>query len=191
MTTHYKQPRLGFPEWSRRETEARAQRRSSSSRNCELFIQAHVLTSHCADFLLTAALDFDMKSRGKQWTGLLQIPPAARPVWNSICALTHKVRRRQHWCSSVTLLGFFLFFFLLWCNVFVFLLCTDSVVERRALRETVFPELREHYRNTLGVDVRVSKHFTFHSCTLLTCCSRGDIILSIFLFFYYALSLSQ
>ncbi|XP_071353048.1 NACHT and WD repeat domain-containing protein 2 isoform X2 [Trachinotus anak] len=30
----------------------------------------------------------------------------------------------------------------------------DSVVERRALRESVFPKLREQCRNTLGVDVR-------------------------------------
>ncbi|KAF3847807.1 hypothetical protein F7725_020835 [Dissostichus mawsoni] len=32
----------------------------------------------------------------------------------------------------------------------------DSVVERRALRESVFPKLREHCRHTLGLDVRVS-----------------------------------
>ncbi|KAM4627527.1 NACHT and WD repeat domain-containing protein 2 [Polymixia lowei] len=31
----------------------------------------------------------------------------------------------------------------------------DSVVERRALRESVFPRLREHCRHTLGLDVRV------------------------------------
>ncbi|KAM7413227.1 hypothetical protein PAMA_020549 [Pampus argenteus] len=31
----------------------------------------------------------------------------------------------------------------------------DSVMERRALRECVFPKLREHCRHTLGVDVRV------------------------------------
>ncbi|XP_023254492.1 NACHT and WD repeat domain-containing protein 2-like [Seriola lalandi dorsalis] len=35
----------------------------------------------------------------------------------------------------------------------------DSVVERRALRESVFPKLREHCRNTLGVDVRVIDPF--------------------------------
>ncbi|XP_061537367.1 NACHT and WD repeat domain-containing protein 2-like isoform X2 [Phycodurus eques] len=32
---------------------------------------------------------------------------------------------------------------------------TDSVVERRALREVVFPKLREHCRHKLGVDFRV------------------------------------
>ena len=32
---------------------------------------------------------------------------------------------------------------------------TDSVVERRALRETVFPKLREHCRNTHGLDLMV------------------------------------
>ena len=32
---------------------------------------------------------------------------------------------------------------------------TDSVVERRALRETVFPRLREHCRNTHGLDLMV------------------------------------
>ncbi|KAF7662148.1 hypothetical protein LDENG_00243790 [Lucifuga dentata] len=31
----------------------------------------------------------------------------------------------------------------------------DSVVERRALRESVFPRLREHCRHTLGLDIRV------------------------------------
>ncbi|XP_059931775.1 NACHT and WD repeat domain-containing protein 2-like isoform X2 [Gadus macrocephalus] len=31
----------------------------------------------------------------------------------------------------------------------------DSVVERRALRETVFPRLREHCRNTHGLDLMV------------------------------------
>ncbi|XP_056138863.1 NACHT and WD repeat domain-containing protein 2-like [Lampris incognitus] len=35
----------------------------------------------------------------------------------------------------------------------------DSAVERRALRETVFPRLREHCRHTLGVDVRVIDPF--------------------------------
>lgn len=36
------------------------------------------------------------------------------------------------------------------------MLCADSVVERRALRESVFPRLREHCRRTLGLDVTVS-----------------------------------
>lgn len=44
--------------------------------------------------------------------------------------------------------------------MFVLLLCTDSVVERRALRETVFPKLREHCRRSLGLDVRVSTHLS-------------------------------
>ncbi|XP_040901534.1 NACHT and WD repeat domain-containing protein 2 isoform X2 [Toxotes jaculatrix] len=35
----------------------------------------------------------------------------------------------------------------------------DSVVERRALREHVFPKLTEHCRNTLGLDVRVIDPF--------------------------------
>ncbi|XP_068574178.1 NACHT and WD repeat domain-containing protein 2-like [Cebidichthys violaceus] len=35
----------------------------------------------------------------------------------------------------------------------------DSMVERRALRESVFPQLREHCRNTLGLDVRVIDPF--------------------------------
>ncbi|XP_076590539.1 NACHT and WD repeat domain-containing protein 2 isoform X2 [Chaetodon auriga] len=35
----------------------------------------------------------------------------------------------------------------------------DSVVERRALRESVFPRLREHCRQTLGLDVRVIDPF--------------------------------
>ncbi|XP_044059532.1 NACHT and WD repeat domain-containing protein 2 isoform X2 [Siniperca chuatsi] len=35
----------------------------------------------------------------------------------------------------------------------------DSVVERRALRESVFPRLREHCRHTLGLDVRVIDPF--------------------------------
>lgn len=35
----------------------------------------------------------------------------------------------------------------------------DSVVERRALRESVFPKLREHCRHTLGLDVRVLDPF--------------------------------
>ncbi|XP_070686008.1 NACHT and WD repeat domain-containing protein 2-like [Pempheris klunzingeri] len=35
----------------------------------------------------------------------------------------------------------------------------DSVVERRALRESVFPKLREHCRHTLGLDVRVIDPF--------------------------------
>ncbi|KAM3615708.1 uncharacterized protein V6R79_006549 [Siganus canaliculatus] len=35
----------------------------------------------------------------------------------------------------------------------------DSVVERRALRESVFPRLREHFRHTLGLDVRVIDPF--------------------------------
>uniref|UniRef100_A0A3Q3LC29 NWD1/2-like winged helix-turn-helix domain-containing protein n=1 Tax=Mastacembelus armatus TaxID=205130 RepID=A0A3Q3LC29_9TELE len=43
--------------------------------------------------------------------------------------------------------------------VFVFILCTDSIVERRALRENVFPKLREHCRHTLGLDVRVIDPF--------------------------------
>lgn len=42
------------------------------------------------------------------------------------------------------------------CHVWLFMLCADSVVERRALRETVFPKLGEHCRHTLGLDVRVS-----------------------------------
>uniref|UniRef100_A0A3B4WL29 NACHT and WD repeat domain-containing protein 2-like n=1 Tax=Seriola lalandi dorsalis TaxID=1841481 RepID=A0A3B4WL29_SERLL len=39
---------------------------------------------------------------------------------------------------------------------YIVLIIIHSVVERRALRESVFPKLREHCRNTLGVDVRVS-----------------------------------
>lgn len=39
--------------------------------------------------------------------------------------------------------------------------CLDSVLERRALRESVFPKLREHCRHTLGLDVRVSTHSVF------------------------------
>ncbi|XP_026171557.1 NACHT and WD repeat domain-containing protein 2 [Mastacembelus armatus] len=35
----------------------------------------------------------------------------------------------------------------------------DSIVERRALRENVFPKLREHCRHTLGLDVRVIDPF--------------------------------
>ncbi|XP_075956683.1 NACHT and WD repeat domain-containing protein 2 [Anarhichas minor] len=35
----------------------------------------------------------------------------------------------------------------------------DSMVERRALRESVFPQLREHCRKTLGLDVRVIDPF--------------------------------
>ncbi|XP_034405001.1 NACHT and WD repeat domain-containing protein 2 [Cyclopterus lumpus] len=35
----------------------------------------------------------------------------------------------------------------------------DSIVERRALRESVFPELREQCRKTLGLDVRVIDPF--------------------------------
>ncbi|KAK2847136.1 hypothetical protein Q5P01_010135 [Channa striata] len=35
----------------------------------------------------------------------------------------------------------------------------DSIVERRALRECVFPKLREHCRDTLGLDVRVIDPF--------------------------------
>ncbi|XP_047449629.1 NACHT and WD repeat domain-containing protein 2 isoform X2 [Mugil cephalus] len=35
----------------------------------------------------------------------------------------------------------------------------DSVVERRALRESVFPRLREHCRHSLGLDVRVIDPF--------------------------------
>ncbi|XP_037315873.2 NACHT and WD repeat domain-containing protein 2-like [Pungitius pungitius] len=35
----------------------------------------------------------------------------------------------------------------------------DSMVERRALRERVFPQLREHCRKTLGLDVRVIDPF--------------------------------
>ncbi|XP_030600712.1 NACHT and WD repeat domain-containing protein 2 [Archocentrus centrarchus] len=35
----------------------------------------------------------------------------------------------------------------------------DSVVERRALRETVFPRFREHCRHSLGLDVRVIDPF--------------------------------
>lgn len=42
------------------------------------------------------------------------------------------------------------------CRVWLFMMCVDSVVERRALRETVFPKLHEHCRHTLGLDVRVS-----------------------------------
>ncbi|XP_026231645.1 NACHT and WD repeat domain-containing protein 2 isoform X1 [Anabas testudineus] len=38
----------------------------------------------------------------------------------------------------------------------------DSIVERRALRESVFPKLREHCRCTLGLDVRVVD--PFESC---------------------------
>lgn len=41
-------------------------------------------------------------------------------------------------------------------RVWLFMTCVDSVVERRALRETVFPKLHEHCRHTLGLDVRVS-----------------------------------
>ncbi|XP_028321589.1 NACHT and WD repeat domain-containing protein 2 isoform X2 [Gouania willdenowi] len=42
----------------------------------------------------------------------------------------------------------------------------DSVVERRALRETVFPRFREHCRHSLGLDVRVIDPFesTDSSC---------------------------
>uniref|UniRef100_A0A8C2X3Y4 NACHT domain-containing protein n=1 Tax=Cyclopterus lumpus TaxID=8103 RepID=A0A8C2X3Y4_CYCLU len=42
--------------------------------------------------------------------------------------------------------------------------CVDSIVERRALRESVFPELREQCRKTLGLDVRVSTHLSFLIC---------------------------
>lgn len=59
------------------------------------------------------------------------------------------------------------------CILFVFMLCVDSVVERRSLRESVFPKLREQCRNALGLDVRVSIHSTFHLCVLLLCYSRG------------------
>ncbi|XP_061136572.1 NACHT and WD repeat domain-containing protein 2 [Syngnathus typhle] len=39
----------------------------------------------------------------------------------------------------------------------------DSVVERRALREVVFPKLREHCRHNLGVDFRViDPHESIH-----------------------------
>lgn len=47
------------------------------------------------------------------------------------------------------------------------MLCTDSVVERRALRDSVFPRFREHCRHSLGLDVRVSTHFTFFKTFLL------------------------
>uniref|UniRef100_A0A672Z567 NWD1/2-like winged helix-turn-helix domain-containing protein n=1 Tax=Sphaeramia orbicularis TaxID=375764 RepID=A0A672Z567_9TELE len=40
-------------------------------------------------------------------------------------------------------------------TLFVLMLCTDSAVERRALRESVFPRFREHCRHTLGLDVQV------------------------------------
>ncbi|XP_029302325.1 NACHT and WD repeat domain-containing protein 2 [Cottoperca gobio] len=43
--------------------------------------------------------------------------------------------------------------------LFVFMVCKDSVVERKALRERVFPKLREHCRHTLGLDVRVIDPF--------------------------------
>lgn len=36
-------------------------------------------------------------------------------------------------------------------------MCADSVVERRALREQVFPAFRQHCRHALGLDVRVSE----------------------------------
>uniref|UniRef100_A0A665UJI3 Uncharacterized protein n=1 Tax=Echeneis naucrates TaxID=173247 RepID=A0A665UJI3_ECHNA len=38
---------------------------------------------------------------------------------------------------------------------YLFALCTDSVEERRALRESVFPKLREQCRNTVGLDFTV------------------------------------
>lgn len=54
--------------------------------------------------------------------------------------------------------------------LFVFILRTDSIVERQALRQGVFPRLREHCRHTLGLDVTVSKldHINF----VLSMCSR-------------------
>lgn len=36
-------------------------------------------------------------------------------------------------------------------------MCADSVVERGALREQVFPAFRQHCRHTLGLDIRVSE----------------------------------
>lgn len=45
--------------------------------------------------------------------------------------------------------------FVLLTQLFV-LIFEDSVMERRGLRERVFPELREYCRHTQGLDVRVS-----------------------------------
>lgn len=44
--------------------------------------------------------------------------------------------------------------FVLLTQLFV-LMFADSVMERRGLRERVFPKLREYCRHTLGLDVRV------------------------------------
>lgn len=63
---------------------------------------------------------------------------------------------------------------------FVFLLSVDSIVERRALRESVFPKLREHCRCTLGLDVRVSKHITFHMWTVLQQRMFVKVLMTIF-----------
>lgn len=58
------------------------------------------------------------------------------------------------------------------CLVF----CADSVLERRALRERVFPRFRHHCRHTLGLDVRVSTHSTFHNhCTESLCCNLMSV----------------
>lgn len=60
------------------------------------------------------------------------------------------------------------------------MLCADSVVERRALRESVFPRLREHCRRTLGLDVTVS---ACHISVIIVCVV--NVCLSVCLFGFY------
>lgn len=101
--------------------------------------------------MLKVAFDFSCTPEKNKWTD--------HPVWKSICAPTQRVSK---W---VIILRYQLNFkiscavFIVWIHVFV--LCVDSVVERRALREGVFPKLREHCRHTLGLDLRVSTHSCF------------------------------
>uniref|UniRef100_A0A3P8WMP2 NWD1/2-like winged helix-turn-helix domain-containing protein n=1 Tax=Cynoglossus semilaevis TaxID=244447 RepID=A0A3P8WMP2_CYNSE len=44
-------------------------------------------------------------------------------------------------------------------NMFTFLFCLDSVVERKLLRERIFPKLRDYCRHTRGLDFRVIDPF--------------------------------
>lgn len=154
-----------FPEWSKRAekqcrgeaaTEGFTFRPYVNANSLLFFVFLRLLT-------LTGALDSSHHPEKTKWT-------LEQPVWKSICVPTQRVSKDLEF-KDISLISSHLWRILVnSCHVWLFMMCVDSVVERRALRETVFPKLREHCRHTLGLDVRVSSW-----CLNLTHCREHGL----------------
>lgn len=108
----------------------------------------------CCRFLLPRAPRFSFPPSSN--SSLRPLPCEWSPAWKSTWAPTPRVSEERSIIIRERINK---------VQTFKRCLCADSVAERRALGDKVFPAFRQHCRHTLGLDVRVSEWVRSGSCS--------------------------